>query len=247
MRGLPTVQINKHFKTAKCIGRILRGISVVLTAPWIALIMLRLVCQATYKEIARYVKASPSNVNNSRKQLTCSASDTGRSAQRIHLLLSSVLLQQIWETLVAQREENMVLVTGIKHRGVWIPTAFLPVDPELATMTAFHARAASSQAILRFMDVHHHALLMAIHLHPGTGVMSVVESMTDRQAQAVYERLGYHAVSGIVSRDGHVHVFTQQLPFHVEMDGIAVQEIRHGYWKITIERTPRVQVPLPPA
>ena len=63
------------------------------------------------------------------------------------------------------------------------------------------------------------------HSHPGSGPAASHPSTTDRRQQRNLERLGYHSVGAIFTRDGYVRFFADQMKFEVEIQGNGVVHV----------------------
>lgn len=138
------------------------------------------------------------------------------------VLLDSILLRTWNSILTRGPEEEILIVTGARSAARSFPCLVLRPEYERQSVVGVAAAQDSSHSILCYLqDSGHHAQLF-IHSHPGYGPRAVSESSIDVANQERFERAGYAAITGITSRDGYWHFFSNSIPFRLEVYGHGV-------------------------
>ena len=147
-------------------------------------------------------------------------------------MFSSLFLHECLERLTPGEDEELGVVTGVRVGDLCVPHLLLPLEYEFSSPCGCAATMSSSHARLREVDEEGHTLLAMFHSHPGTGQGSIRESATDIATQERFERAGYHAITGIFSRDGYIRFFSNNLPFRACVHGAGVKEIEKHVFHI---------------
>ncbi|MDS0476810.1 Mov34/MPN/PAD-1 family protein [Natrinema sp. 1APR25-10V2] len=89
-----------------------------------------------------------------------------------------------------------------------------------------------SFAVLQELDATGRRLMAYCHNHPGRGAAATAPSSTDRRCQHRLEAAGYDVIGIIMTRDGYVRCFSNDLDFTVNLHGNHVQEIRPHLFRL---------------
>jgi hypothetical protein len=102
------------------------------------------------------------------------------------------------------------------------------IEPKLANVSAAGVEADLSDLFshLAELDDRFGLLLLGIfHSHLWKGRSAVTPSATDRALQENLEKSGYQTVQAIFSADGLINVFTNTIPFALNVIGTGVEEV----------------------
>lgn len=150
----------------------------------------------------------------------------------LHVRLSSLQVAEVKRLLTRTDAESMCIIVGVLHGIEWFATSIAPLPLARATVNGVTADLSLAHEKLLEIEQYGHVVLVVMHSHPGQGAQSVRESSIDRQAQHRYEIAGYRSLTGIVSRDGYVRFFTNNITYKLDIHGNGIQQISEGLYRL---------------
>ena len=140
--------------------------------------------------------------------------------------VSSLFLQESFQKLTADQNEQFFFVTGTEIEGTFVLDQWAEVAHKTRTWGGVTAETRSTHRLLIKLEQFGHRLLAHFHSHPGTGADSTHPSGTDKNFQERLESAGHVAVMAIFSRDGYIRFVRLDESFEVEIYGQGVE--RHA-------------------
>jgi hypothetical protein len=153
--------------------------------------------------------------------------DTEAASETQTYHLDSTVLADCYQALFADPDvESILYLTGVESGAASVTlTRPIMLEHEVQSSVKAAGDPDSSFETLRLLDESDHRLLAHCHNHPGTGSDSVQPSTTDREYQQLLEDGGYEALGLIMSEDGYVRLFTNDLDLSVIVHGAGVDRV----------------------
>ena len=144
-------------------------------------------------------------------------------------VMDSLLLADCVKELKYDGKEKMLLLSGIllEERGIVLVNRIH--RPQLESSPA-HVRHKPGEliSIARQIEPYGPKIAAILHSHPGRGIPS--PSSDDREFQRAMEELGYRSIAGIVTNEGYIRFFSENLAFDLLVLGRRAKKVRgHDY------------------
>jgi hypothetical protein len=141
--------------------------------------------------------------------------------------IDALVLSDCYRHLFADPEvETLVYLTGVEvEPGTVTLNRMVPLDLSVQSVAEAKGDPDASAATLQQMELSGHQLLGHCHNHPGTAETAPTPSDVDRDFQNRLEGGGFTPLGLIMSEDGHVRLFTNDLDFEVEVFGTHVDKL----------------------
>lgn len=151
--------------------------------------------------------------------------ETVRSSSRPTFHIDTLTLADCYQHLFADpTTESIVYLTGISPvSNVWLLNRCIPFAHAEQSATRAVGDPDASFDVLRELDRNGFQLLGYVHNHPGTGADHTRPSTDDQAYQAWLEAAGYDAIGLILTKDGYVRAFSNDLTFNIEIHGNHVE------------------------
>ncbi len=169
---------------------------------------------------------------------TTTAKKDGAEVQVQRFIVSTLFLRECLRQLTQGPDESLVFLTGHQINGKRIVDQMIPVDLVQQTRTYAKACDISLTKELETMRERGFTLLGTAHSHPGCGIGATLPSSIDMSHHERLELMGYHALGIIVTRDGHVRFYSDQMPFEVEVIGKDVVKHNQNSYRLLLEFRP---------
>lgn len=150
---------------------------------------------------------------------------TRSDTQTVHI--DSLVLADCYQSLFVNPDiETIVYLTGIDI-GANDTTANRRIHIEHESQSAFEATGHPDASFdtLRELDRSGHRLVAHCHNHPNTQDQAPMPSQDDRDYQDWLEGGGYEAIGLIMSQDGYVRLYTNDLDINVKIHGNHVKRL----------------------
>lgn len=151
--------------------------------------------------------------------------ETVRSSRVPTFHVDTLTVSDCYQQLFADpTTESIVYLTGITPAAdVRLLNRCIPFAHAEQSATRAVGDPEASFDVLRELDRNGFQLLGYVHNHPGTGIGHTRPSNDDRAYQAWLEAAGYDAIGLILTEDGYVRAFSNDLTFTIEIHGNHVQ------------------------
>jgi hypothetical protein len=148
-------------------------------------------------------------------------------------VVSSLFLTECFRKLTADRDEQLVFITGAEVDGTPVLDQMIELQHEKRSPGGVTADARSTHRILIRLEDFKHRLLATFHSHPSRGADATCPSGIDQDFQERLERAGHRAVMAIFSRDGFVRFLRLDQDFEIEIFGEGVAKHAPNIYRLT--------------
>ncbi|WP_435064459.1 hypothetical protein [Halobaculum sp. EA56] len=141
--------------------------------------------------------------------------------------IDSLVLADCYQTLFVDPDvESIVYLTGmdISETDATVNRR-IPMDHDVQSAVKASGDPDGSFSTLRELDRSDHRLLAHCHNHPGRNDRCPIPSDDDRTYQAQLEGGGYEAIGLIMTVDGYMRVFMNDLEIDVQIHGNHVKQL----------------------
>ena len=156
-----------------------------------------------------------------------------QASRSTHFTVSTVLLQEAYKKLTADRDEQFNFVTGVSLPGNHIMTQMLELKHTRRSFTGVQADPQHTHETLIRLEMSGHRLLAHFHSHPGGGPGSTFPSGIDDRFQNDLERGRHIALMGIFNRDGYIRFIRMKDEFTLTVFGDGIERIESNVYKLT--------------
>jgi hypothetical protein len=147
--------------------------------------------------------------------------------------VSSLFLHDCFKKLTADRNEQLIFITGAEVDNVFVLDQCLELEHDRRDVVGVVANQKVSHRVLIMLEKFGHRLLGHFHSHPGTGSDATKPSGTDENFQRRLESAGHIAVAAIFSRDGYLRFLRLDGNFEVEIFGEGVERHEANVYRLT--------------
>lgn len=163
-------------------------------------------------------------------------SDAATSEPTPVFQLDAITLFKAYESVCENPDvESLVYLTGPQVEGQHTVThVFDEVEAESQSATNVDAHPEVDFQTLQALSEKGYTLQAYCHNHPGTGQTATRPSQLDLNSQKRLEGLNHEVIGLIMTRDGYVRAFSNDLDFELEVYGDNVERLNDTTFKLQV-------------
>jgi len=152
--------------------------------------------------------------------------DVGTESEVPVYMLSTIFVQDTFNTLTQGPEEDLRFATGLNVAPkTYAITRLLQFKLSLKSVISAEGDPASVNRVLIYLHNHDHKLYMTWHSHPGIGKGSTTPSSIDRDFHRRLELGNYPVIGAVCGRQGYVRFYSYKRPFKIVIHGKGMELI----------------------
>jgi hypothetical protein len=152
--------------------------------------------------------------------------------ERRRYVVSSLFLEQCFQQLTADADEQFFFITGAEVGGALVLDQRIEFVHQRRTLLGVTGSMPDTHRLLIRLEAFGHKLLAHFHSHPGFGRSATRPSGIDEDFQRRLETAGYPTVAAIFSRDGYIRFLRLTDMPTVQIYGEGVEHIDQQIYRL---------------
>ena len=137
----------------------------------------------------------------------------------VKFILTTFFLRRCYEYVMPSDKETLCYISGIRLKDCVIMDELIKFDMDRQETCYVSGNIISSTKALMTLTDRGFPLTGTVHCHPGRGAAATTPSGIDKRHHGRLEQGGFKALGIIMTEDGYVRFYSDQMPFKVDVIG----------------------------